>query len=143
MGVLPWRIFRQVFFVGASEYFETPFMRWFARQANVVPVDPDASLVPAMQAGGFGLRHGRVLVLFPEGERSIDGTVRTFKKGAAILSTHLSAPIVPVALDGIFEVWARNRADRLVQAPPVAARPRRRPLRRPARAGAPARRHRP
>ena len=110
MGVLPWRIFRQVFFVGASEYFETPFMRWFARQANVVPVDPDASLVPAMQAGGFGLRHGRVLVLFPEGERSIDGTVRTFKKGAAILSTHLSAPIVPVALDGIFEVWGRNRA---------------------------------
>jgi long-chain acyl-CoA synthetase len=109
MGSLPWRIFRQVFFVGASEYFETPFMRWFARQVNVVPVDPDSSLVPAMQAGGFGLRHGRVLVLFPEGERSIDGTVKSFKKGAAILSQHLSAPIVPVALDGIYEIWPRNR----------------------------------
>jgi long-chain acyl-CoA synthetase len=109
-GVLPWRVFRQVFYVGASEYFETPFMRWFARQVNVVPVDPDAGLVPAMQAGGFGLRHGRVLVLFPEGERSIDGTVKPFKKGAAILSLHLSAPIVPVAMDGVYEVWARNRS---------------------------------
>ena len=62
-----------------------------------------------MQAGGYGLRHGKVLVLFPEGERSIDGTVKVFKKGAAILSYHLAAPIVPVALDGVFEIWARNR----------------------------------
>jgi len=109
VGVLPWRVFRQLFFVGASEYFETPLARWFARLANVVPVDPDASLVPAMQAGGYGLRHGKVLVLFPEGERSIDGTPKVFKKGAAILSYHLAAPIVPVAIDGVFEIWARNR----------------------------------
>ena len=62
-----------------------------------------------MQASGFGLRHGRVLVLFPEGERSIDGTVKAFKKGAAILSHHLAAPIVPVALDGLYPLWPRNR----------------------------------
>jgi hypothetical protein len=62
-----------------------------------------------MQAGGFGLRHGKVLVLFPEGERSIDGTVKTFKKGAAILSHHLAAPLVPVAIDGVYALWPRNR----------------------------------
>jgi long-chain acyl-CoA synthetase len=110
VGVLPYRVFRQLFFVGASEYFQTPITRGLARLANVIPVDPDASLVPAMQAGAFGLRHGRVLVLFPEGERSIDGTVRTFKKGAAILSHHLEVPIVPAAIDGAFDVWARNRS---------------------------------
>jgi long-chain acyl-CoA synthetase len=109
VGVLPWRVFRRLFFVGASEYFQTAFTRWFARQVNLVPVDPDASLVPAMQAGGYGLRHGRVLVLFPEGERSIDGTVRAFKKGAAILSQHLAAPIVPVGIDGAYDIWPRNR----------------------------------
>jgi long-chain acyl-CoA synthetase len=109
VGVLPWHVFNRLFFVGASEYFQTAFTRWFARQVNLVPVDPDASLVPAMQAGAFGLRHGRVLVLFPEGERSIDGTVKAFKKGAAILSHHLSAPIVPVAIDGAYDIWARNR----------------------------------
>ena len=108
-GALPFRVFRQVFFVGASEYFDTPFTARLARFARVIPVDPDSSLVPAMQAGGFGLRHGRVLVLFPEGERSIDGTVKAFKKGAAILSHHLAAPIVPVAIDGAYRVWPRNR----------------------------------
>jgi len=72
-------------------------------------VDPDANLVRAMQAGAFGLRHGKVLVLFPEGERSVDGQIKTFKKGAAILSTHLRAPILPVAIRGSFEFWPRAR----------------------------------
>jgi 1-acyl-sn-glycerol-3-phosphate acyltransferase len=98
-----------MFFVGASEYFETPITRWLARQVNLVPVDPDAALVSAMQAGAAGLREGRILVLFPEGERAIDGTVRTFKKGAAILGHNLGVPLVPVALTGVFEIWPRNR----------------------------------
>jgi long-chain acyl-CoA synthetase len=110
LAALPYRLARQIFFVGASEYFETPLTRWLARQVNLVPVDPDAALVSAMQAGAAGLRDGRVLVLFPEGERAIDGSVRNFKKGAAILAHHLGVPIVPVALRGIYEIWPRNRA---------------------------------
>jgi long-chain acyl-CoA synthetase len=76
---------------------------------RTVVVDPDANLVPAMRAGAFGLRHGMALVLYPEGERSIDGTPKTFKKGAAILSIHLQVPIVPVAVDGIYEAWPRGK----------------------------------
>ncbi|MGH9173986.1 MAG: lysophospholipid acyltransferase family protein, partial [Vicinamibacterales bacterium] len=83
---------------------------WIARHGNCVPVDPDANLVPAMKAGAFGLAHGKVLMLFPEGERSIDGTVKRFKKGAPILSRHLGVPIVPVAIRGAYEIWPRNRS---------------------------------
>ena len=108
-SVLPYRIFKRLFFVGASEYFETPLTAWLARQCNLVAVDPDANLVPAMKAGAFGLAHGGILVLFPEGERSIDGAVKRFKRGAPILARHVGVPIVPVALHGMFELWPRNR----------------------------------
>jgi long-chain acyl-CoA synthetase len=108
--MLPFRIFKNLFFVGAVEYFETALSQWFARLANLVPVDPDSNLVPAMQAGAFGLAHGKVLVLFPEGERAIDGTVKKFKKGAPILAQHLRVPIVPVAIKGVFELWPRGRS---------------------------------
>lgn len=108
-GALPWQVFRRMFFVGASEYYATPLRLRVARAVHVVPVDPDANLVRAMQAGAFGLRHGKMLVLFPEGERSVDGEIKTFKKGAAILSLHLRAPIVPVAIRGSFEFWPRAR----------------------------------
>ncbi|HKO04030.1 MAG TPA: AMP-binding protein [Candidatus Acidoferrales bacterium] len=108
-GALPWSVFRRMFFVGASEYYATPLRLRMARAVHVIPVDPDANLVRAMQAGAFGLRHGKVLVLFPEGERTVDGEIKTFKKGAAILSLHLRAPIVPVAIRGSFEFWPRAR----------------------------------
>jgi long-chain acyl-CoA synthetase len=108
VGALPFRTFRRLFFVGASEYFETPVMRRLAELMNVVPVDPDANLLRAMQAGAFGLRRGMILTLFPEGERSPDGTPRRFKKGAAITALQAQVPIVPVALHGLFEIWPRG-----------------------------------
>ena len=108
-AALPFATVRQLFFVGAAEYFETPLMKRFARSVNLIPVDPDANLVTAMQAGAAGLRMRKVLILFPEGERSIDGEIKKFRKGAAILSSHLDAPIVPVALDGLYELWPRRR----------------------------------
>jgi len=111
-GVLPYRTVKDMFAVGAADYFQTPLMGWVAGQINIVPVDPDASLVPAMKAGAFGLVHGKVLLLFPEGERSIDGTVKRFKKGAPILAQHLQVPIVPVALRGLFEIWPRGQGIR-------------------------------
>ena len=52
---------------------------------------------------------GRVLMLFPEGERSIDGELKPFRKGAPILSAYLGVPIVPVAMNGLFELWPRSR----------------------------------
>jgi long-chain acyl-CoA synthetase len=108
-SVLPWQVFREAFAVGTSDIFGKGFMRTLARWVRVVVVDPDANLIPAMRAGAFGLRHGRVLILYPEGERSIDGEPKTFKKGAAILSLHLQVPIVPVAIEGFYEVWPRGK----------------------------------
>jgi long-chain acyl-CoA synthetase len=108
-SVLPEEIFRNCFAVGTSEIFGAGLMRRLARWVRVVIVDPDANLVPAMRAGAYGLRHGRVLLLYPEGARSIDGTPKEFKKGAAILSIHLQVPIVPVAIDGFYDAWPRGR----------------------------------
>jgi len=108
-SVLPWQVFRESFAVGTSDIFGKGFMRMLARWARVVVVDPDANLIPAMRAGAFGLRGGGVLILYPEGERSIDGTPKTFKKGVAILSIHLQVPIVPVAIEGFYEAWPRGK----------------------------------
>ena len=108
-SVLPHDAFVNCFAVGTSEIFGTGFMRKLARAVRVVVVDPDVNLIPAMRAGAFGLRHGRNIILYPEGERSIDGTPRTFKKGAAILSMHMQVPIVPIAIDGFYEAWPRGK----------------------------------
>ena len=109
-SILPPEVFHKVFAVGTSEIFGRGFMLRLARSLRIVVVDPDANLIPAMRAGAFGLRQGRPLILYPEGERSIDGTPKVFKKGAAILSIHMQVPIVPVAIEGFYEAWPRNKA---------------------------------
>jgi len=108
-GTLPYEVFMRSFAVGTSEIFGKGLLRWLAHRIKVIVVDPDANLVPAMRAGAYGLSLGMALVLYPEGERSIDGTPKIFKKGAAILSIHKQAPIVPVAIEGFYDVWPRNR----------------------------------
>ncbi|HZR32407.1 MAG TPA: AMP-binding protein [Terriglobales bacterium] len=104
-----WSVFRDGFSVGTSEIFGSGVGRKIARLLKIIVVDPDANLVPALRACAYGLRRGKVLMLFPEGERSIDGLPRTFKKGAAILATHLHVPIYPVALDGFYDAWPRGK----------------------------------
>jgi long-chain acyl-CoA synthetase len=108
-SVLPPAVFDKVFAVGTSEIFGKGFMLRLARSLRIVVVDPDANLIPAMRAGAFGLRQGRSLILYPEGERSIDGAPKVFKKGAAILSIHMQVPIVPVAIEGFYDAWPRNK----------------------------------
>jgi long-chain acyl-CoA synthetase len=109
LAALPLQVLMRLFAVGTSEIFGSGLMRRVARILRVVVVDPDANLVPAMRAGAFGLRHGMGLILYPEGERSIDGAPKTFKKGAAILSLHLQVPIIPIAIDGVYESWPRGK----------------------------------
>ncbi len=104
----PYSILRQIFHVGASEYFRGFAMRNLAKLLKIVPIDSDSQLVKAMRAGAIGLKRGKILNIYPEGERAFDGHLHPFKKGAAILATELDVPIVPVAIDGLQNVWARK-----------------------------------
>lgn len=107
-SIYPHRILRNIFHVGASEYWRNFFTAQIARLLNIVPVDPDTNLLRAMRAGAAGLQAGKILNIYPEGERSFDGLLHPFKKGAAILASELDLPIIPVALDGVFKVWPRK-----------------------------------
>jgi long-chain acyl-CoA synthetase len=107
VSVLPRRVMYNMFILGYSDYWKNAFSRFLAQICNIVAIDPNVNLVRAMQVGAAGLKRGRVLLIFPEGTRSIDGRVAEFKKGAAILAYELGIPIVPVGIHGTFEAWPR------------------------------------
>ena len=104
----PRAVLRKIFHVGASMYFTNRAMALLARLINVVPIDPDRQLLRAMRAGVTGLRRGKILNIYPEGQRSFDGQLLEFKKGAAILAAEVNLPIVPVAIDGAYLIWPRE-----------------------------------
>lgn len=54
------------------------------------------------------LRGGMSLVIFPEGSRTLDGKLHRFKKGAFQLADDIHLPIVPVTLEGPYQVMRRG-----------------------------------
>jgi len=107
-SILPRRVIYNMFIHGYSDYWDNAFSRRLAKVCNIVAIDPNVNLIRAMQLGAIGLKYGRVLLIFPEGTRSIDGHVQEFKKGAAILAFELGVPIVPLVIRGTFEAWPRG-----------------------------------
>lgn len=53
------------------------------------------------------LQNGTSLVVFPEGSRTFTGHMGLFRKGAFQLADDLQLPVVPVTIDGSFDVLTR------------------------------------
>jgi len=54
------------------------------------------------------IREGTSVVVYPEGTRSPDGTVRRFKRGSFGLALEAGVPVVPISLVGVKEVAPRG-----------------------------------
>ena len=55
------------------------------------------------------LKHGVSLVVFPEGARSFTGHMGKFRRGAFQLADELRLPVVPITIDGSFDVLPRQK----------------------------------
>jgi 1-acyl-sn-glycerol-3-phosphate acyltransferase len=54
------------------------------------------------------LQHGMSLVVFPEGRRTPTGHMGDFKKGAFQLADELQLPVIPLSINGSFDVLPRS-----------------------------------
>lgn len=90
-------------FVAKRELSRIPLFAGAMRTAGHVFIDRGdrAQAIEAMREAGVRMRReGLTLVLFPEGTRSPDGRLRSFKKGAFALAAETRTAIVPVAVHG-------------------------------------------
>ena len=108
-GAVPAGLRKDLFFIGFRGFFIFPVIRDIVKFIRVIPIDPGTHLVEAMQASSYVLRNGKIACIFPEGERTIDGKVKVFKKGIGILAKELGVPLVPVYISGSYESWPRTK----------------------------------
>jgi len=90
---------------------KVPFLGWHLSLAGHVPVDRKAGSRAAAQTikrfKGV-LEQGKVLLVFPEGTRSDDGSVKAFKNGGFYAAVRANTPVVPVALDGTYFLMRKH-----------------------------------
>ena len=88
-------------FIVKQELSKVPFLSWYIRGMGMVFVDrsnPEKAKISVDRVAA-ALRRQTFLV-FPEGTRSADGSVRRFKSGMLAAAAVADAPILPVAIDG-------------------------------------------
>ncbi len=99
---------RNLHYMARSTLFKPGLIGRFLLSMNAFPVHlgvPDRGAIRrALQL----LEDGNVLHIFPEGTRSIDGTLGTAQAGAGFIAYRTAAPVVPVFLDGTEKVLPRG-----------------------------------
>ena len=86
-----------------------PFMGWHLHHSGHLLVDrrnPGADIVEKMTRL-VSERHS--LIVFPEGTRSVDGTLGRFKKGSFVVAIDAQLPVVPVSIRGSRHVMKKGR----------------------------------
>jgi|ETN07SMinimDraft_1059922.scaffolds.fasta_scaffold02896_3 1-acyl-sn-glycerol-3-phosphate acyltransferase len=98
---------RPLFFIGKKELFGSSISRMLMRSFHVAPFDRSAAGIDAMRVLMQNLERDRAVVIFPEGTRSPDHTMKKGMLGVVYLAMKSQAPILPVALTGTekFPLW--------------------------------------
>ena len=86
-----------------------PMVGWACRKSGQIFVDNSLhGVASTMKAAESRLKTGMSIAVFPEGARTLTGRMGRFKRGAYQLAREFDLPVVPVTIDGAFDVLPRT-----------------------------------
>jgi len=100
---------RQIHYMARRSLFQNAFFRWFIKSLNAFPVKREGMDVGAIKEAIALLRRGEVVLLFPEGTRTWDGTIGPIQRGFGMIARRAGVSLVPAVIDGALEAWPRTR----------------------------------
>lgn len=88
-----------------------PFIGWACASAGFIFVDDTrpSSITHTMESARATLRSGNSIFIFPEGSRTETGRMTKFKKGAFVMASELGVPLLPISIDGAYEILPRGK----------------------------------
>jgi len=101
---------REMHFMARRTLFNIPLFGALIGRCNAFAIERDTADVKGVKNAIDRLQRGNILLVFPEGTRTRDGTVGRMKAGIGILAERAAVPIVPVLIRGAHEVWPKGAA---------------------------------
>jgi long-chain acyl-CoA synthetase len=93
-------VLKNTFVYAKEKHWRKRWMKRFAHRNHIIIMDINKDLKESLQKLAALLKKGKKVIIFPEGTRSKDGSLGSFKKAFAILSQELNIPVIPVAING-------------------------------------------
>lgn len=101
---------RAVSFMARRSLFKVAPFRWLIESLGAFPIDRGRPDIKALKEGIRRLRAGRIVVVYPEGTRTRDGSIGSFHSGFLMMAERAGVPVTPVAIVGADRAWHRSRA---------------------------------
>lgn len=100
---------RPIRYLARKTLFRSALFTRLIVSLGAVPVDHEsAGAKEGLQISIRLLQQGQPLVVFPEGERTHDGSLQEFKPGLLLLLKRAPVPVVPVGITGAYEAFPRS-----------------------------------
>lgn len=97
-------------FMAWDALFSVPILKQILTKFGGYPVKLKSADKQAIAQTLRILKHGECVMIFPEGERTLDGKLGPFENGVARLALQTGATVVPVTITGAFEAWPASKA---------------------------------
>ncbi len=99
---------REMHFMARRTLFKNPLFGALIGRCNAFSIERDTADVKGVRNAIDRLQRGNILLVFPEGTRTRDGTVGRMKAGIGMLAERAAVPIVPVLIEGAYKVWPKR-----------------------------------
>ena len=93
-----------------KELLRIPMFGWGLARTGAISLDRSKGreAMDKLRQQKDKLKNGWGVLVYPEGTRTSDGHLQSFKRGAFAMAVHLDVPILPVTTNGAFKVLPRD-----------------------------------
>jgi 1-acyl-sn-glycerol-3-phosphate acyltransferase len=99
---------RPIYYLARKTLLEWPLLGSIFPKVNVVPVDQDRPDMSALKTVIKMVRGGECTIVFPEGERTLDGKLGPAQPGLGLIIAKTLAPVVPMRIFGAYQAFPRG-----------------------------------
>jgi len=97
-----------IHYLAKKEHFDSFFQGMWHRHVQAIPIDRQAGGKKALDEAVKALNKGKVIGIYPEGTRTLDGKIQKGRTGVARLALRARVPVIPVGIRGAFKVLPKG-----------------------------------
>jgi 1-acyl-sn-glycerol-3-phosphate acyltransferase len=100
---------RPIYFLARRSLLNVPVLGWLLPKLNVIPVNQEGIDRSALKALIHVINAGNGALVFPEGSRTLDGSLQPGLPGIGLIIAKTRAPVVPLRIFGAHEALPRGK----------------------------------
>lgn len=99
---------RRLNYLARQSLFRFAPFRWLIQFLDAIPIDRDGLGLSGLRESLCRLKRGEIVLIFPEGTRTPNGSVLPLHPGFCALARRGKVTLLPVGLDGAYDAWPRS-----------------------------------